>query len=60
MRLHSRKADAVLNFLGPPQRTCAGYTRRIALQVGAFGFGGWSLVDLLRAESSASIRKSTK
>ena len=30
------------------------------LQVGAFGFGGWGLTDLLRAEAASSIRGSSK
>jgi hypothetical protein len=30
------------------------------LQVGAFGFGGWTLADLLKAEASSSIRRSSK
>jgi hypothetical protein len=35
-------------------------SRRIALQIGAFGFGGWTLSDLLRAESSAGIGRSVR
>ena len=30
------------------------------LQVGTFGFGGWGLTDLLRAEAASSIRGSSK
>lgn len=50
----------MLNFPGQPQKNCSGVSRRAALQVGAFGFGGLTLTDLLRAESSASIRNSAK
>ncbi|MEZ6126096.1 MAG: DUF1501 domain-containing protein [Planctomycetaceae bacterium] len=41
-------------------RNCSGLTRRSFLTIGAFGFGGWSLPDLLRAEATSGIRSSRK
>ena len=50
----------MLNFFGRTQKKCSGVARRFALQVGSFGFGGWTLADLLQAESAAAIGKSSK
>ena len=40
------------------KRFCDGLTRRDALQVGAMGFGGLPLADLLRAEARADTGSS--
>lgn len=48
------------NFDWRSRRNCAGIARRAMLQVGAFGFGGWGLADLLRAEAASSMRGSSK
>ncbi len=50
----------MLNFDWRSRRNCTGMARRAILQVGAFGFGGWGLSDLLRAEAASSIRGSSK
>ena len=50
----------MLNFDWRSRKNCNGVARRAALQVGAFGFGGWGLADLLRAEAAASIGASAK
>lgn len=42
----------------PPFR--AEISRRGAIRAGAFGFGGWTLSDLLQAESASGITKSNK
>ena len=42
------------------KRFCDGLTRRDALQVGAMGFGGLTLADLLRAEARADTGSSHK
>ena len=42
------------------KRFCDGLTRRDALQVGAMGFGGLTLADLLRAEARAETGSSHK
>ncbi|MED5399541.1 MAG: DUF1501 domain-containing protein [Planctomycetota bacterium] len=42
------------------KRFCDGLTRRDALQVGAMGFGGLTLADLLRAEAQADTGSSHK
>ena len=41
-------------------RFCDGVSRRGFLQLGALGFGGLTLADLLRAEASAGVRSSSK
>ena len=50
----------MLNFLGKPTCKCSGLSRRMALQVGAMGFGGWTLTDLLRTEAASGISKGRK
>ena len=50
----------MLNFDWRSRTNCTGVARRAMLQVGAFGFGGWGLADLLRAEAVASIGASSK
>lgn len=45
---------------GRPYGHCDGLTRRRFLTAGALGFGGLTLVDLLRAEKSASLGSSNK
>ncbi|NBV23253.1 MAG: DUF1501 domain-containing protein [Proteobacteria bacterium] len=51
----------MLTLLGNSSRKfCDGQSRRDFLRVGALGFGGLSLADLLRVESHAGIRKSHK
>jgi len=50
----------MLNFDWRSRKNCNGVARRATLQVGAFGFGGWGLADLLRAEAAASIGASAK
>ena len=52
--------DVMLNLLGEKYRLCDGLTRRDLLKVGALGFGGLSLPQLLAAEEQAGIRKSNK
>ena len=41
-------------------RFCDGVARRDFLRIGALGFGGLALPDLLRVEAQAGIRKSHK
>lgn len=44
----------MIEFHGPPKRThCDGIARRSFLIAGAFGIGGLSLADLLRAEATS-------
>ena len=50
----------MLNVTGKKFRNCTGTTRRSFLIAGAFGFGGWNMVDLLRAEAAQGIRGSRK
>jgi len=50
----------VLNFSDRSRRKCTGVARRAMLQAGAFGFGGWTLTDLLKAEAGSGIRGSSK
>ncbi len=50
----------MLNFDWRSRRNCTGVARRAMLQVGVFGFGGWGLADLLRAEAVSSIGASAK
>ena len=50
----------MLNFDWRRPKNCTGIARRAMLQVGAFGFGGWGLADLLRAEAATSNGGSSK
>jgi len=50
----------MLNLFGQEHRLCDGLTRRDALKIGALGFGGLSLPQLLAAEEQAGIGKSNK
>jgi hypothetical protein len=50
----------MLSILGRPKPLCDGLTRRELLTIGALGFGGLTLPDLLRAEGQRGIRKSRK
>ena len=50
----------MLTILGKSQRYCDGVSRRRFLKVGAMGFGGLTMADLLRAESAAGIGSSSK
>lgn len=50
----------MLKVTGPKFRNCTGTSRRSFLVAGAFGFGGWNMVDLLRAEANTGIRNSRK
>ena len=43
----------MLNLFGQEHRLCDGLTRRDALKIGALGFGGLSLPQLLAAEEQA-------
>jgi hypothetical protein len=45
---------------GRPYRHCDGISRRAFLTAGALGLGGWTLADLLRAETAAGIKSSNK
>ena len=50
----------MLNLFGQEHRLCDGLTRRDGLKIGALGFGGLGLPQLLAAEEQAGIRKSNK
>jgi hypothetical protein len=50
----------MFTILGSRYRHCDGITRRHFLTAGALGFGGFTLVDLLRAEAVAGIGSSNK
>lgn len=50
----------MLTVTGPAFRHCDGVSRRSFLVAGAFGFGGWNLADLLRAEDTIGLRASRK
>jgi hypothetical protein len=50
----------MLSVLARPQRLCRGYTRRELLTIGALGFGGLALPDLLRAEAAQGRGNSRK
>lgn len=50
----------MLTVTGPRLRNCDGVSRRAFLTAGTFGFGGWALPDLLRAEEASGIRSSRK
>ncbi len=50
----------MLSVVGKPTRLCSGFTRRELLTIGALGFGGLALPELLRAEQASGIRNSRK
>ena len=51
----------MLTLLGKPTRTfCDGQSRRDFLRIGALGFGGLALPDLLRVEAQAGVHRSHK
>jgi hypothetical protein len=50
----------MLTFYGGGSKDCDGLSRRSFLQIGALGFGGIMLPDLLRAEVAAGARASGK
>lgn len=50
----------MLSISGPRTRLCSGFTRREILSIGALGFGGLTLPDLLRAEAQQGRRGSNK
>lgn len=50
----------MLSILGPRKRLCSGFTRREMLTIGALGFGGLALPDILRAESERGLGNSKK
>ncbi|MCZ6793946.1 MAG: DUF1501 domain-containing protein [Planctomycetota bacterium] len=50
----------MLTVDGESYRLCDGLTRRDVLKIGALGFGGLTLPQLLRAEERAGIRESPK
>ncbi|MBM3837934.1 MAG: DUF1501 domain-containing protein [Verrucomicrobia bacterium] len=50
----------MLTFLSQPVRHCDGVSRRTFLKAGAFGLGGLTFADLLRAEHAARRGSSTK
>lgn len=50
----------MLTILGKAHRYCDGVDRRSFLKIGAMGFGGLTMADLLRAESAAGVGSSNK
>jgi Protein of unknown function (DUF1501) len=50
----------MFTILGRAYRPCDGLQRREFLAAGAVALGGWTLVDLLRAEAAAEIKSSEK
>jgi uncharacterized protein (DUF1501 family) len=50
----------MFTLFGKPYRHCDGLNRRAFLTAGAFGLGGLTLAELLRAEAAAGIKASTK
>lgn len=50
----------MFTIFGRSHRHCDGLNRRDFLTAGALGLGGWSLVDLLRAEAAVGIKSSNK
>ena len=50
----------MLSIYGRPKRLCNGLTRRELLTVGALGFGGLALPELLRAEARQGVGRSQK
>lgn len=50
----------MLTVTGRSFRNCTGHSRRSFLVAGAFGFGGWTMADLLKAEAAEGIRSSRK
>src|SRR6201997_4585309 len=56
--LLSPKDPAMLTLFGPrlAGRTCDGVSRRDFLRIGALGFGGLTLADLLRLKPQGAVR----
>jgi len=50
----------MLSISGRPKRLCDGLNRRELLTIGALGFGGLALPDLLRAEAQQGLGRSQK
>src|SRR5687767_15095543 len=50
----------MLSITEKPLRLCNGLTRRDALTIGALGFGGLTLPQMLRAEAQQGLRQSKK
>jgi len=50
----------MLTVTGKHFRNCDGVSRRSFVTAGAFGFAGWGLPTLLRAEAASGIRNSRK
>lgn len=50
----------MLTILGSKQRFCDQVSRRSFLKIGGLALGGWSLPQILRAESRAGISRSQK
>jgi Protein of unknown function (DUF1501) len=50
----------MLTLLGKRQRFCDGLSRRSFLRIGALGFGGLTLPDLLRSDAAASTHQAQK
>jgi hypothetical protein len=50
----------MLRFVSHSAPKCDGITRRDALKIGALGFAGLSLANLLRLEAAAGLRSSAK
>lgn len=50
----------MLAIPGSAGRLCDGLTRRDMLRIGALGFGGLSLPQLLQAEQTAGVKNSHK
>lgn len=50
----------MLTVTGPKYHSRSGFSRRMVLKAGTFGFGGWSFADLLRAEEASGISGSQK
>ena len=50
----------MLSICGRPKRLCDGLSRRELLTIGALGFGGLALPELLRAESRQGLGRSQK
>ena len=50
----------MLTIFGERQRHCDAVSRRSFLQIGALGFGGLTLADLLRMEGHAAVNPSKK
>ena len=46
----------MLSISAPPIRHCDGFSRRQFMTIGALGFGGLTLPDLLRAEEVGGVK----